>query len=131
MTVGDRLAHGDNIGRDAAALEGPEVAADASEAGLDFIGHAEAAGFPRQAVGAFEIVSGQRHLTAAAQHPLGDEGANLTASRLNRVYILRYRARVEFTGARTKAAARTRKPSGIWAISTWAGLPLPPGPLNL
>ena len=73
VSIGDRLAHSDDIGNDAAQLERPEVTADAAEARLHFVGDADAAGSSHDVIGAFEIISRVRHLTATAHDALGKE----------------------------------------------------------
>ncbi len=43
--VADAFGHGDHVGGDAPVFEAPEVVAGATEAGLDFVGDADAAVF--------------------------------------------------------------------------------------
>ena len=50
IAVRDRLAEHDDVRHDAVRLERPEVRAQPAEAGLDFVGDADAAGGAHQAI---------------------------------------------------------------------------------
>jgi hypothetical protein len=74
--VADGFGHDDDVGDDTIILEAPEVGAGAAEAGLDFIGDADAAGVAGVGVGVGEVVGRVGDGAADALHGFGDEGGD-------------------------------------------------------
>ncbi len=78
MAVADRLAHGDDVGHHPWRLERPPMAADAAEADLHLVGHADAAGGAHHRVDFPEIAIRQEHLAGDAGDRFRQEQAGRT-----------------------------------------------------
>lgn len=77
-TVANTLGHDDDVGLDALGLESPESLTGAAEAGLDFVGNADAARRTDVFINFLQVAIGKHDGSAHALDGFGDKARNFS-----------------------------------------------------